>query len=122
MVTDMVMVTDTGVGTDMVIRDMVMGMDIVAVTHTDMVMGMVTDMAWARTLSWSWRALVAWSLLGVWRRLMLALDPCWLYLDLRLLSSDQRRASASVGALLVLSFGPETRGWLFWKSGDAYSS
>ena len=31
-------------------------------------------------------------------------------------------ASATVGALLVLSFRPETRGWLFWKSGDAYSS
>ena len=41
---------------------------------------------------------MAWSLLGLWRRLMLALDPRWLYLDLRLLSSGQRRASASVGA------------------------
>jgi len=41
---------------------------------------------------------------------MLALDPCWLYLDLRLLSSGQRRASASVGALLVLSFCPESPG------------
>ena len=30
---------------------------------------------------------------------MLAMDPRWLYLDLRLLSSGQRRASASVGAL-----------------------
>jgi hypothetical protein len=33
--------------------------------------------------------LVAWSLLGLWRRLMLAMDPRWLYLDLRLLSSGQ---------------------------------
>jgi hypothetical protein len=31
-------------------------------------------------------------------------------------------ASTSVGALLVLSFRPKSRGWLFWKSGDAYSS
>jgi hypothetical protein len=29
---------------------------------------------------------------------MLAMDPRWLYLDLRLLSSGQRRVSASVGA------------------------
>ena len=31
-------------------------------------------------------------------------------------------APASVGALLVLSFRPESRGWLFCKSRDAYSS
>ena len=102
-------------------------MDKVTVTHTDMVtvrpvMDMVTEIGMDMDMAWSWRALVAWSLLGLWRRLMLALDPRWLYLDLRLLSSDQRRASASVGALLVLSFRPESRGWLFWKSGDAYSS
>jgi hypothetical protein len=36
--------------------------------------------------------------------------------------SSERQASASVGALLVLSFRPESRGWLFWKSRDAYSS
>jgi hypothetical protein len=52
-----------------------------------------------RTLARPWRALVARSLVGLWRRLMLAVDPRWLYLDLRLLSSGQRRASATVGAL-----------------------
>src|SRR5262245_58381359 len=31
-------------------------------------------------------------------------------------------SSASAGALLVLSFRPESRGWLFWISRDAYSS
>ena len=30
--------------------------------------------------------------MGLWRRLMLAMDPRWLYLDLRLLSSGQRGA------------------------------
>ena len=41
------------------------------------------------------------------------------------LQANQRRtrgALASVSALLVLSFRPESRGWLFWKSRDAYSS
>ena len=38
------------------------------------------------------------------------------------LSLSSSAASASVGALLVLSFRPKSRGWLFWKSGDAYSS
>src|SRR5262245_284003 len=51
-----------------------------------------------RTCTWTWtwtwararaRALVAWSLVRLRRRLMLAMDPCWLYLDLRLLSSGQ---------------------------------
>jgi hypothetical protein len=36
---------------------------------------------------------------------MLAMDPRWLYLDLRLLSSGQRRASASAGALFVVALG-----------------
>ena len=31
-------------------------------------------------------------------------------------------SSASASALLVLSFRPESRGWLFWISRDAYSS
>jgi len=45
---------------------------------------------------------VAWSLVRLWRRLLLAVDPRWLYLDLRLLSSGQRRASATVAPF---SFG-----------------
>ena len=90
----------TGTVTGTAITGTVTGMAITTVTGTA-ITGMVTGMAWPWTQAWSWRALVAWSLLGLWRRLMLALDPRWLYLDLRLLSSGQRRASASVGAFVM---------------------
>jgi hypothetical protein len=95
MVTDMVtdMVMGTGMVTDT--TDMVMGTDMV----TDMVMGtgMVTDttdmdtgavMAGIGTVMAGTGGTVAG---GAMRRLMLAVDPRWLYLDLRLLSGGSKR-------------------------------
>jgi hypothetical protein len=48
---------------------------------------------------------VAWSLVRLWRRLLLAVDSHRLYLDLRLLSTSQKGASASVGAPFLLQSG-----------------
>jgi hypothetical protein len=51
---------------------------------------------------------VARSLVRLWRRLMLAVDPRWLYLDLRLLSNGQSRRPFARRTLVRIRKAPHT--------------